>query len=157
HDHVVVANAGHGTEVGAGFGQTKIGTKGADYAGQVLGCNVGLTTEIELTPGIGLQTDSSLTTEHTVALARLTSTEAESVFENEYGLQAITQIFSTLQAPTVGRVKAVEQAGTLGVDVNATNSALNAFVADATVNNTVQRDRGFGLCNTGKASDQSSN
>src|SRR5690606_5713027 len=152
-----VANAIGHAERGTNACIREISAEGAGNTREVLRGDVGLTAEIKLAPGFGLQADSCLATEHATALAGFAGAQSKTVFQNENSLQTITQIFGAFQAPTVARLATAEHASARTFVIGAVDRALNPLVSDAAVDDTVEGDRGFGLSDTGKASDQSSN
>src|SRR5690606_20123954 len=95
HDHVVIANRVHSGESCAHVGLSKAQTERIDGA-EVLRANVGLTTEVQLTPSVASQTQSGLTTEQAVTLSVFAGTQIEAAFQLEHSAQAVAQIFSTL-------------------------------------------------------------
>src|SRR5690606_24532235 len=120
----------------------------------VLGGDVGLTTEVELTPGIASQTERQVTTEQTVALLVVTGTKIETAFRLEHSTEAVTQVFGTLQAPAVARLNALDHARALSVTSIRVRAEL--LVANTAVQNTVQGHGRFWLSNAGKAKRKSS-
>src|SRR5690606_13252820 len=114
HDHVIETGAGsrreRSTHVGLAGGQAVL----VDCI-HVLGGDVGLTTEVELTPGIASQTERQVTTEQTVALPVVTGTKIETAFRLEHSAEAVTQVFGTLQAPAVARLDTLDHASALCV------------------------------------------
>src|SRR5690606_25761875 len=103
HDHVVETGGVSCRERGTHVGLVEAQTERIDSA-EVLGSDVGLTAEVDLTPGVATQTERSVTTEQATALSGVTGVETEATFELEHGLQAVTQIFSALQTPAVTRL-----------------------------------------------------
>ena len=162
HDHVVVTNGVSGCECATDVSLVKAAAERISNSAQVLGSDVGLTTEVQLTPAVTSQTQSGLTTEQTTTLSRVTSTQIKAAFQNEHSAQAITQIFGTLQAPTVAGLNTIDQTSTLGVDsirvgrLTVTLATLNFLVTDTSVQNAVQGDRRFCVCDASEAGHQSS-
>src|SRR5690606_31378497 len=163
HDHVVVTNGVSSCESSTDVSLVETTAEWIGYAWQVLGGDVSLTTEVQLTPAVTSQTQSGLTTEQTVTLLVGTGTQIETAFQNEHSTQAITQIFRTLQAPTVAGLDAIDHAGFLLADrlhtITVRSIRINTFellVTDTTVQNTVQGDRRFCVCDASEAGHQSS-
>src|SRR5690606_36689402 len=98
------------TERGTHVSWAKTSTKGVCDTRKILGSNVVLTTEIELTPRIASQAQRSVTTEQTIALLVVTGGAVKTTLQLEYSAQAVTQVFRTLQSPAVTRLKAVANA-----------------------------------------------
>src|SRR5690606_25466493 len=106
-------------------------------------------------PCVALQTQGGVTTEQTVALTGGAVTQREAGLDLENGLQAIAQIFSTTQTPTVTGLNTVNQTEALGV-LNTEAFSFNFLVAETAVKNTVQGHGRFCLGNAGKAKRKSS-
>src|SRR5690606_34518866 len=68
HDHVVVTNGVSSCESSTDVSLVETTAEWIGYAWQVLGGDVSLTTEVQLTPAVTSQTQSGLTTEQTVTL-----------------------------------------------------------------------------------------
>src|SRR5690606_22115868 len=160
HDHVIVANSVHSSEGRAHVGLIEAQTERINGT-EVLGTDVGLTTEVQLTPSIASQTQSSLTTEQTITLTMSTTTQIEAAFQLEHSAQAVAQIFSTFQTPAIAGLNAVDHANALAVDAfvgftSAAGAAANFLITNTTVQDTVQGNRRFCLSNTEEADGESS-
>src|SRR5690606_29318931 len=147
HDHVVETGGVSCRERGTHVGLVEAQTERIDSA-EVLGSDVGLTAEVDLTPGVATQTERSVTTEQATALSGVTGVETEASCGLEPGLRTVTQIFSALQSPAVTRLDTFDQAGALGA---ITVVGLVLLVANTAVQNTVQGHGRFCLSNAGKA------
>src|SRR5690606_27286845 len=110
-DHVVGADRRHGGEGATNVGFFESVAEGAGYAAQPLGSEVGLTTQLEGTPVVALQTQGGLTTEQTAALSGLTSTQGVAAFQLEDGAQTVAQVFGTTQTPAVAVLNTVFDTG----------------------------------------------
>src|SRR5690606_13498763 len=93
-----------------------------------------------------------LTTEQTATLGAVTGTQIKAAFHLENSAQAVTQIFGTLQAPTVAGLNAVNATDLLSLVA----VAVNFLITDTTVQDTVQGNRRFCLSNASETSDKSS-
>src|SRR5690606_36164495 len=120
-------------------------------ASEVLRSQVGLATEVQLTPAVALQANGSLTTEQAAALRRITVVGRETAFQGEDSLQAIAQVFGAAQTETRTAVHAVHSTNTAGF---VAISTLDLVVTDTCVNQAVQRNRGFGLSHACEAGGQ---
>src|SRR5690606_10953894 len=135
HDHVIETGGVSGRERSTHVGLAEAQTERIDCT-HVLGGDDGLTTEVELTPGIASQTERQQTTKQTIALLVVTSTQVETAFSREHSAETVTQVFATLQAPAVARLNALDHAGALCITRSAVR--LKLLVANTAVQNTVQ-------------------
>src|SRR5690606_7794266 len=106
---------------------------------EVLASDVSLTTEIELTPGVRLQSNSSLTMEQTIGRG-FTVAYIEATFQDKHSLKAIAQVFSTFETPTVTFADAINKTSALSINIDTVERAVNFLVTDTAIKNTVQRD-----------------
>src|SRR5690606_2091047 len=153
HDHVVVTVGVHCAERRTNVGLVEAHAERIDRT-EVLGSDVSLATEVELTPCVASQTESQVTTEQTVTLLVVASTQIEAAFSLEHSAQTVTQVFGALQTPTVARLDALDHAELAAVPASAVGVVL--LVANTTVQNTVQGHGRFCLSNAGKAKRKSS-
>src|SRR5690606_32116045 len=146
HDHVVPTDGVNRTEGGTDVGLAETLSERIDGA-EVLGADVGLTTDVELTPGVATQAEGGVTTEQTTTLLLVTGAEVEAAFDLENSLQAVTHIFGAAQAPAVAGLNAIDHASLAGLEA----VTLDLLVADTTVQDTVQGHGRFCLSNAGEA------
>src|SRR5690606_28218888 len=93
HDHVAPA-CGRSSAEGVGHASlAECVSKRVGDASEVLGSDVGLTTEVQTAPCVALQTQGGVTTEQTIALARVAVTQRETGFDLENSLQTVAQVF----------------------------------------------------------------
>src|SRR5690606_1134954 len=118
------------------FSLTPVCAERASYTSKVLAGDVGLTTEVQLTPRIGAQTNGGLAVEQTAGRG-VTRTDIKTAFQNEHGLETIAQIFGAFQAPAIAFAHAIDKTSALCVDFFAQKGAVNALVTDTTIKNTV--------------------
>src|SRR5690606_35066057 len=98
HDHVVIANRVSSAKRGT-HGGAQVAQRERIDVSKVLRSDVRLAAQIQLTPRFATQTDGGLTTEQAIALLAVTVAGAETAFQHEHSLQAITQVFRTTQTP----------------------------------------------------------
>src|SRR5690606_37430489 len=108
HNHVVVTNAVSSAESRTSFSLTPVCAERASYTSKVLAGDVGLTTEVQLTPRIGAQTNGGLAVEQTAGRG-VTRTDIKTAFQNEHGLETIAQIFGAFQAPAIAFAHAIDK------------------------------------------------
>src|SRR5690606_3279572 len=89
--------------------------------------------------------------------------QVKAAFQNEHSAQAIAQIFGTLQTPAVAGLNTIDQTGTLLREITSVNVrqvqgfvVLQLLVTNTSVQNTVQGDRRFCVCDASEAGHQSS-
>src|SRR5690606_5113835 len=111
HHHVVVANRVSGAERRT-HGGVQVAEREGINAREVLRSDVGLTTQVQTAPAFALQTDGGLTTKQAITLAAVTVAGAETAFQHEHSLQAITQIFGATQTPARTALDTVGHADT---------------------------------------------
>src|SRR5690606_38989088 len=133
----------------ADVGLAEAGAERCDRA-EVLRGDVGLTTEVQTSPAVALQTDGGLATEQASTLGRRAVTRVETAFQLQQRLQAVTQLAGATQAPARTVLHAVDHADTAAIKT----VALDLVVADTGVDDAVQRHRGFCLGHTGETGEQ---
>src|SRR5690606_9084038 len=107
---------------------------------------VGLTAHAQLTGGAAGQANGGFTTEQTASQV-VAVINSNCAFQRENGFQAVAEVFNTPDAAAGLRCVAA-------VDTGGARLAVKFVVVQASINDTVQRNGGLGVCGTSKASKQ---
>ncbi|CPM73382.1 Uncharacterised protein [Bordetella pertussis] len=97
--------------------------------------------ELQLAPGAAGQADGGLAAEQAAALFGVAGLVVEAGLESEHGLQAVTEVFGAFQAPPRA---AADAAGRADMALLEAVGSLDLFIADARVDQAIQRDAGGG-------------